>query len=192
MNEPNHVIKINTRPYSKREVCFKIIKCVVIAIGIIMIAARIFLDFNLFLEMSWFYKIMFILLIVLVIFHHTNEFGPSPVEIKFYDDYLVVDFVKQFYNKNDIRREKNMFYYDAISAITNQIDGQRIFVFGNLKREEYRYLPDGKLEDTPFKTTEANVGQVNISYRFEKDIDLMKEMELHTPLQVTISSEIEY
>ena len=187
MEEPNYVLKMKTAwPVSKQERWFKFVKYTVIALVVLMIVSAIFLDFNLFGEMSLISKILFIGLIIFVIFHRADDFIPAPVEIRFYNDHLVVDFVKHFYNEKDIRREVNTFYYDESTKVTNQIDGKRLFILGNLKREDYRYLPDGSLEETPFKTKEANGGAIYISYRFSMDVDLTKEIETHSPLIVVI------
>lgn len=87
---PNYVLKFNeTVLKTVKDINYKIKMAVMIIVGIIILASIIFQN-NFFSDLNWITKIMLLSLVLGVMFTGKNEKIKSPIEIKFYDDYLLV------------------------------------------------------------------------------------------------------
>lgn len=93
MENPNYVIKTNEAVLvpKKQSSGFTFLKTGVwIVVAVIVIGSLLFQD-NLFSELSWTARILLIVLALGVTFlGGKKEYAPSPMELQFFDDHLVL------------------------------------------------------------------------------------------------------
>lgn len=184
-NQPNYVLKLNDTDLKKvNDKNNKIKTAVLIIVAILIVGSFIFQD-NLFAELSWTARLLLISLAIGVMFKGKYEEIPSPMELRFYNDYLVVYWEKKYYSKKVIRKIYDKFYYKDIHNIQFRKNINRVNIYGIVEGTWYNYNNDGSLPQNPtyHKTVDA------ICYFYTKlnpDIDIVKEIESHSPVKVTI------
>ena len=184
-NQPNYVLKLNDTDLKKvNDKNNKIKTAVLIIVAILIVGSFIFQD-NLFAELSWTARLLLISLAIGVMFKGKYEEIPSPMELRFYNDYLVVYWEKKYYSKKVIRKIYDKFYYKDIHNIQFRKNINRVNIYGIVEGPWYNYNNDDSLPQNPtyHKTVDA------ICYFYTKlnpDIDIVKEIESHSPVKVTI------
>ena len=188
MNNINYVLKFNegilfNNETSKSKIILK--KIILIIIAIIIIGSFIFRE-NIFNELSWTAKISLIM-ITISIFKVTKSGThrePSPIEIRFYDDYLIVYREKRYYSAKCSRKEFNKFYYKDITKCQYRTSSRRINFYGVMEGTWYDYNKDGSLPEEPTYHRMINNGLCYFYTTEEPDIDFVSEIERHTPIKV--------
>lgn len=189
MIDPNYILKANEAvlvPKKNRENIARLKPIVWIVVLIVVIASFIFGD-NLFNELSWTVRILLIALAIGTLFISTDERVPSPFEIWFYDDYLVIYREKHYYSKSVIRKEYDKFYYKDIKHCQYRSLTHRFNFYGVVEGIWYNYSKDGSLpqEPTYHKTTDS----IRYFYTtYAQNIDFVKEIEMHSPIKVNVEN----
>lgn len=186
--QPNYVLKANEGvlvPKNDSTALHLIKKAFWIILGVIIIGSIIFQD-NLFTELSWTAQVLLIVIGIGILINGGNERVPSPFEIRFYDDYLVVYRNKHYYSKKVQRREYNKFYYKDIEKIEYRKNTKRIQIEGTIEAIWYDYNKDGTLPEKPnyHRTTEGGICYFYTTE--EPDVDFVSEIETHSPIKVAI------
>ena len=102
--QPNYVLKFNETDSRKvKDRNYYIKKAVVIIIAIIVIFSIIFGE-NLFLELSWTARILLIAIALGILYTGKKEDVPSPAELRFYDDYLLLFLERKYYSERSINQ----------------------------------------------------------------------------------------
>ncbi len=121
-----------------------------IIVGIIFVGSFAF-DANLLFEMSWTTRILLISLVISIGFWRPkSQPVPSPIEIWFYDDYLVVYREKRYYSKKISRKEYNKFFYSGITRFEYDFRLKRLDIIGKIDATWFNYNSDGTVPDVPF------------------------------------------
>lgn len=184
---PKYVLKGNETAYvPKQNASFlakarTVVWCV---IAVLFVASFIFRD-NLFSQMTVTARICLIGLFIGTLFVKKEEKAPSPFELWFFDDCLVIYKNRKYHSKRVIRREYDRFYYRDIKECVYHSSQKKICIYGVVEGTYYNYRPDGTLPDVPdyHKTTDS----MSFFYtEFSPYIDFAAEIESHSPIKVQI------
>lgn len=108
--KPNYVLRANEVVYvPKYELLVPQKKVVWIITGPNILGFFIFQD-NLFSELNWPLRTMLIELAILVSYAGGNKMAPSPFEIWFYDNFVIVYREKNYYSKKVSKKEYYKFF----------------------------------------------------------------------------------
>lgn len=152
MDSPKYVIKThetvsmptgNNQPFAT----LRIVVWVIIAV--IILGSFVFGD-NLFSELSWTARMILIALAIGISFGGPkSEPVASPLEIRFYSDYLVVFREKRYYSRKVSRKEYNKFFYSDISKIECDYRTKRLDFIGKIDAMWFNYNKDGSVPQNP-------------------------------------------
>ena len=160
-------------------------KTVVIIIAIIVILSIIFGE-NLFLELSWTARVLLIALALGILFTGKTEDVPSPAELRFYDDYLVLFLHRKYYSERSIKQEYLEMKYNDITKVKYlpNTSNKRFQIYGNGRSIHYDVKKDGSLSKQPSRDKLFQNGMIYFSTNLNQNIDFIKEIENHSPLKV--------
>lgn len=152
MDSPKYIIKThetvsmptgNNQPFA----ALRIVVWVIIAV--IILGSFVFGD-NLFSELSWTARMILIALAIGISFWGPkSEPVASPLEIRFYNDYLVVFREKRYYSRKVSRKEYNKFFYSDISKIEYDYRIKRLDFIGKIDAMWFNYNKDGSVPQNP-------------------------------------------
>ena len=188
--QPNYVLKANEGnlvPKNESQTLRFIKKAVWVIVGIIVICSLIIQD-GLFGEITWGTRILLISLAIGSLFlGGGSTIVPSPFEIWFYDDYLVLYREKEYFNRKLSRKRYDKFSYKDVRRCEYRSVCQRIVIYGIVEGIWYDYNKDGTLPVMPtyHKTTDS----MDTFYTTEEpNIDFVAEIENHSPIKVIIEN----
>lgn len=187
--DPKYVLKFNESAWIPKKNTKQILllkRFVWGAVAVCLIGSFLFKD-NLFWELSFYAKATLIGLFFGTLFVNARAKGPKPLEIRFYEDYLVLYRENRYYNPKMSRMEYNKFMYKDIKEIRYRPETHRINIYGVVEGKWYTYNKDGSLPQKPsyHKTTDS------LSYFYTNEapeIDFVAEFEKYTPVKVTIEN----
>ena len=112
---------------------------------------------------------------------------PQPMEIWFYDDYMILYRPKRIYKKSNIRREFHKFYYKDIHRIEHRTVVDKIVIYGIYEGKYYKYNKNTDIvQDKP--SYHRTVDAIDTFYiMFEKNIDFLGLLKNYTGLDIEIS-----
>lgn len=120
-----------------------------VIIAVIILGSFVFGD-NLFSELSWTARMILIALAIGISFWGPkSEPVASPLEIRFYSDYLVVFREKRYYSRKVSRKEYNKFFYPDISKIEYDYRIKRLDFIGKIDAMWFNYNKDGSVPQNP-------------------------------------------
>lgn len=188
--QPNYVLKFNETDSRKvKDRNYYIKKAVVIIIAIIVIFSIIFGE-NLFLELSWTARILLIAIALGILFTGKKEDVPSPAELRFYDDYLLLFLERKYYSERSIKQEYLKMKYSDITKVKYlpNTSNKRFQIYGNGHSLHYDVKKDGSLSIQPSRDKMFEKGMIYFSTNLNQNIDFIKEIEEHSPLKVEIDN----
>lgn len=188
--QPNYVLKFNETDSRKvKDRNYYIKKAVVIIIAIIVIFSIIFGE-NLFLELSWTARILLIAIALGILFTGKKEDVPSPAELRFYDDYLLLFLERKYYSERSIKQEYLKMKYSDITKVKYlpNTSNKRFQIYGNGHSLHYDVKKDGSLSIQPSRDKMFEEGMIYFSTNLNQNIDFIKEIEEHSPLKVEIDN----
>lgn len=192
MEKPNYVLRTNEAvlmPVNQGNglLVFKI--CVWIVVALTVLGSIVFQD-NLFSELSWTSRIFLIILVIgVTLYGGKKEYFPSPMELQFFDDYLVFYLPKRYYGKHSIGMQIDKMKYSDITKCVYKTRSQRIHIYGDGTATWYNYRKDGTLPDKPTERRNFKEGLIYFDIRLAPEIDFKKEIEMHSPLQVILEND---
>lgn len=191
MNNANYILKTNEAVLMPTEVnrCKSTLKiCIWVVIGIIILGSFIFQD-NLFTELSGIVRIFLIVLAVGFGFYDgKKEYAPSPMELQFYDDRLVLYLPKRYYSNRVTRKQINTMRYIDISKCVYKTRSNRIHIYGAGQSVWYNYKKDGSLPSKPTEERSFTQGLIYFNTQLATDVDFIKEIEEHSPIRVIVEN----
>lgn len=188
--QPNYVLKFNETDSRKvKDRNYYIKKAVVIIIAIIVIFSIIFGE-NLFLDLSWTARILLIAIALGILFTGKKEDVPSPAELRFYDDYLLLFLERKYYSEKSIKQEYLKMKYSDITKVKYlpNTSNKRFQIYGNGHSLHYDVKKDGSLSIQPSRDKMVEEGMIYFSTNLNQNIDFIKEIEEHSPLKVEIDN----
>lgn len=191
MDNPNYVLKFNEgvlMPVEGKPAWSWLSKVTAVLAGIIVIGSIIFRE-NLFMELNWSARILLLVLIAQTfLFRQKTSRQPSPIEIRFYEDYLVVYREKRYYDRKISRKEYNKFYYKDISKCQYRTGIKSITIYGAIEGIWYEYNKDGTLPEEPTYHRTTQEGMCYFYTTFANDIDIVSEIESHSTIKVMLEN----
>lgn len=191
MNKPNYVLKTNEAALKRKE-CSNVVKLfrvgVLVLVAIIVIGSFIFQE-NLLSELSWTSRCLLIAVAIeAILLGKKKEDVPSPIEIQFYDDYLILYRPMRVYNKKVTRMEINKMMYSDIEKCVFKTQLQRVHIYGRVYATWYNFNAEGCVSQAP--TYDRVVEDTLCFFRtlFATDIDFKKEIEGHSPIKVIVEN----
>lgn len=188
--QPNYVLKFNETDSRKvKDRNYYIKKAVVIIIAIIVIFSIIFGE-NLFLELSWTAIILLIAIALGILFTGKKEDVPSPAELRFYDDYLLLFLERKYYSERSIKQEYLKMKYSDITKVKYlpNTSNKRFQIYGNGHSLHYDLKKDGNISKKASRDKMFEKGMIYFSTNLNQNIDFIKEIEEHSPLKVEIDN----
>lgn len=191
MDNPNYVIKTHEAVLVlvNQNSGLRFLKIGVwIVVAIVVIGSFIF-RINLFSELSWTARILLIVVAIGVTFlNGKKEYTPSPMELQFYDSYLVLYLPKRYYSPRVTRMEINRMNYSEITKCVIKERSMRIYIYGNGTSTWYNYKTDGSLPQNPTQIRNYTSGMIYFNTQFSAEIDFKTEIEAHSPLKVIVEN----
>lgn len=188
MDEPNYVLKTNDADLMPVEQGggFRILKAGVWVVAAVLIFGSLIFGDNLFLELSWTARVLLIATVIRVAIGSRREYVPSPIELQFYNDYLIMYRPKHYYNRRVTRMEVDKMMYSGITRCVYKAKSQRIHIYGDVEAKWYNYNKNGVVSQTPTYDRVVRGTLYYISTVYAPDVDFKKEMEEHSPIRVTV------
>ena len=186
MEVPNYVMKTeeaNLMPKKGKQYLSYLKVAIWIIVGVIIVGSLLFGD-NLFSELSWTVRSLLIGLVIYSFFWKSAEFAPSPVEIQFYNEYMIIHRPKLYYKKKLSRMEYAKMQYVDITKIRYIERLQRLTFHGTFHCIWYDYNKDGSVPSNPSFDRVVKDTIDCIGTRFLSASDIISEIEAHTPLKV--------
>ena len=189
MDNPRYVLKFNEAVVERRNVgkLYPVLKGGLVFLVALVALNAIVLGENLLGGMGLSSIVLLIFVFVTMMSQRGKSVDvPSPVELRFYDDYVVLYRERRSYGKNDIRREYNKMNYAEISECKYRKNMDRVNFFGNLQVEWYRYEKDGTLPDKPFSKKTIKDGMFYFRTGLAQEIDFQRVIEENSPIRVVV------
>ena len=191
MDNPRYVLKTNEAVLisQKQNGGITFLKVGVwLVVAVIVIGSLVFQD-NLFSEMSWTTRCLLIAVAIGVAFVGSKKENiPSPIELQFYDDYLILYRPKRYYSKKVSRMEINKMMYADIKRCVYKSRSQRIQIYGNVSATWYNYDANGMISQTPSYNRTISDTLCYFSTRCVNDVDFKTEIEAHSPIKVVVEN----
>lgn len=186
MDSPKYVIKTHetvSMPTGSKQP-FATLRIVVwVIIAVIILGSFVFGD-NLFFELSWTTRMILIALAIGIgLWGPTSAPVASPLEIRFYSNYLVVFREKRYYSRKVSRKEYNKFFYSDISKIEYNYRIKRLDLIGKIDAMWFNYNKDGSVPQDP---TYHRIVDGGICYFYVNGNDadiILKSLEEYTAKQ---------
>lgn len=186
---PNYKLRVNEAVSVKKDKKTPPMKIVVMTIaGILLVGSFVFGD-NLFMEMSWTARFLFCMLFFgTVLTGGKREDEPSPAEIWFFDDYLVIYREKRY---NSTARKYRMEYttirYSGLNECEHDTKMKRLSFRGDMHFKIYEYDGNGVVSTTAKHDNFATGGIDCIRTLFAPDVDFASEIEAHSTIKVKVT-----
>ena len=195
MEQPNYVLRTNEAvlmpkkmPKGKR-IAFDILKKLFLFVIIGLIVCSVIFGENMFAEMGFSGIVAIVFVAGVLIKNGGKEDVPSPIELQFYDEYLIFYQPKRYLGKRVTERRITKFYYKDITKCVYYEKLQRLHIYGGGTSRWYNYRKDGSLPEEPTGTRSTDDGMTLISTRCAPDVDFKKEIEEHSPIKVIIDKD---
>ena len=188
MPDPNHIIYMKESvllPNKSTGPMFAV-KIAVWTIVAILLATSLILGENMFAQLSITTGGLLVALLIgtLPIGHERIEL-PSPMELQFYDTYMVLYRPKRRYATGVVRREFNLMYYSDITSCVYKVNTRTMRIFGTVHATWYNFNAEGAMSQTPtYQRTVKNAGLIFSILAGDKDP--VAEIEEYSPIRVEI------
>ncbi len=150
----------------------------------VMLVASLLLGEMFFFEINWTARVLLVALVIRYGVPKQKEvMTPSPMELRFYRDYLELYRPSRYYDARTTRKEYRRMKYSEISKCVYKTNGKRIQIHGNGTSIIYERCKDGTFPAEPTKTKEFTGGMFYFSTRMDT-VDFKKEIEAHSPICV--------
>lgn len=177
----NEAIVIPVEPSKIPPVVKTGVKIVWVAIIVLSLLFRT----NLLGEMSGLALALLVGVSIAVLFSgQKTEFAPSEMELRFYDDKLVLYRPKRYYDERVTRREFCEMKYADITSCVYKMKSERIHFYGDGVTTWYNMKKDGTFSEKPTKVNRYKKGLLYFSTRCADGVDFVKEIEEHSPLRI--------
>ncbi|MFI3325996.1 MAG: hypothetical protein R3Y35_07455 [Clostridia bacterium] len=177
----NEAIPIKTNNQGVGKV-LKIIVCAVV--GVLCVGTVISGD-NLFLELNSMGLITLICLLIGMFFSGKTQLKAEPMEIWFFNDYLVMLKVKHYYSKKLSRKEYDKIYYKDIRNIKWDEVTQQVTFRGLFELEWYKYEKDGSVEPVPSYTKTVETMRC-FYFKLCPEIDFLAIFKEYIPCNIDV------
>ncbi|MBQ8210273.1 MAG: hypothetical protein IJZ35_06810 [Clostridia bacterium] len=191
MNAPKYILRINEAvfmPVERNKIKYAIKIFVWVIVAVIILSSLIFQD-NMFSELSWMSRAFLICLAVGFGFYgNKTELTPSHMELQFFNDYVVVYRPNRYYSRRVTRKEIIKINYCDISRCVLKTQAQRIHIYCGGVSTFFKLKSNGTFPQSPTEVRNFAEGLVYFDISFIKDVDIVKEIETHSPIKVIVEN----
>lgn len=184
MDQPHYVLKSmeNMRePKDQRVTTAKNISLTIIAVALL---GSLIFKIDVFGLPSSSGRMMLVVLFVIIVFHQTMHFVPYPIELRFYDDRIIIIRDHIYYSKKLTRKEVYVFQYADMERCNFNKSANRMEFRGLSYIEWYPYDRAGGPSQIPSTTKTCK----NFFYFYthaDPNVDFVREIEEHSPIKIT-------
>ena len=109
-----------------------------------------------------------------VLFTGKKEDVPSPAELRFYDDYLLLFIERKYYSERNIKQEYLKMKYSDITKVKYlpNTSNKRFQIYGNGHSLQYAVKKDGSIAKQPSRDKIFEDGMIYFSTNLNQNIDL--------------------
>lgn len=187
--KPNYTLRVNEAVSVKKNQKTPPMKIVVMTIaGILLVGSFVFGE-NLFMEMTWSTRILFCVLFFGTLLSGGKRVDePSPVEILFFDEHLVL-YREKRYNSTvkKYRMEYTTIRYSDLKECEHDTQLKRLSFRGDMHFKIFEYDNNGNVSREAKYDNFATGGIDCIRTMFEPEVDFAAEIEAHSAIQVKIT-----
>ena len=187
MEVPYYVLRANEGvrvPKNDSLVLYYLKKMIWWIIVLLIVCSFIFRD-NLFLNVNIGVLGLLICVYLYIKILTKEVFVPSPFEIRFYADFMIIYREKYYYHTKLSRKQYDKFFYKDIHNCLYKKTSHRISIFGIVEGVWYDYKKDGTISNQP--TYHKTVDSICYFYtNMAPDVDFVVELETHAPIKVII------
>lgn len=188
-NNPNYVLKTNEAVLMSKsgKNNLGVLKIAVwIVIAVIVIGSIIFQN-NLFSEITWPTRLLLIAVAIGVAFvGGKKENVPSPIELQFYEDCLIIYRPKRYYSRKVTRMEINKMMYSDIKRCVYKAQSKRVHIYGNVFAQWYNFDSNGNISKTPTYDRFVTDTLCYFSTRCAEGVNFKQIIEENSPIQVIV------
>lgn len=184
MDQPHYVLKSmeNMRePKDQRVTTAKNISLTIIAVALL---GSLIFKIDVFGLPSSSGRMMLVVLFVIIVFHQTMHFVPYPIELRFYDDRIIIIRDHIYYSKKLTRKEVYVFRYAEVERCEFNKSSNLLTIVGQVYVEWYPYNKAGVPPQIP-STTRTCDGICFFYTHADPNVDFVKEIEEHSPIKIT-------
>lgn len=189
--EPNYILRANEALVAASGEKPSPIKRVVMIISGVLLVGSLVLGENLFAEMTFLARMIFLGLLIWSLYNDNSTVDvPSPIELQFYDDRLVI--FRPKVNRSatkKVRQETTTFRYEDITDSDWNKGMGRLNIRGTYHGVYYEYDANGTMGATPTYDRMVRGGLEVIRTKLEPNVDFAAEIESHSPIKVRITNE---
>lgn len=188
---PNYVLKTHSsvlKPVKERKAVTITRNCLWVVLGILTVGSLV-LRVNLYMELNIVAKVLLGVLIIRYLYRG-KEYKPIPMELQFYDDYLIVYFPERWYSNRYTRKEINKLKYKDITRCVIKTEDERVHIYGSGESIWYKFRKDGTVPEEPDKVRKYEGGLVYFGTQFLNGINIKEVIESHSPLEVEVEGDI--
>lgn len=159
----------------------------IIAIVIVILAffVQVIFPDNPFIKLSWKTILLLVVLLFFLMFTVKKEKINTPMEIRFFDDYLVIYLEKIYSYNNKIQQGYYKFLYSDITFFECDAKANKIKITGNKFITTYSYNKDGSIQQNP--TFESMwPGDLELEFGIESNLNIVEEIEHHSPIKINV------
>lgn len=191
MKIPNYILSVNEsalKPVNDSHIKRIARKGSWIVLVLILISS-IILRRNFISALSVSTKIILVIMIMnLFTLRIKKEEVPSPMEIQFFDEYLIVYRPKRYYSEKKTRMEVNKIMYSNITRCLYKKKSKRVQIYGDVIAKWYDYDKNGNISQTPTYDRVVKEAFEYFVTTFMDDEKVIKEIEAHSPLKFEIEN----
>lgn len=165
-----------------------IIQKICLCMILILVIASLLLRENLFGEMTGYTIAGFVVIWILCSMKKKTKWVTFPIEIRFYNDCLIVirDHVP-YDNGKKSRMEWDQMMYDDVKLVRWRLKAKRVMIEGKVHGIWTWYDENGNLTERK-KYDKVTDSAIIFDTHNMGDIDLAKEFETHSPLKVEVAN----
>lgn len=183
--EPNYILKFDETCFVPQKSKTSWISKVAGAVLVMLLVFSFIFRVNMFAKMS--VTALVLLFWVIIKFKEPDEAVPSPIELRFYEDYLIIYREKDYAGRNKVWKEIRKHMYSDITdcKYLKSKATKRIHIYGDFYIKRWKYNKDGSLQSTPIMDKTITKGLTFFSTMLT-DVDVVSEIEAHSPIKVRI------
>ena len=183
--EPNYILKFDETCFIPQESKTSWISKIAGAVLVLLLVFSFIFRVNMFAKMS--VAALVLLFWVIIKNFPSDEAVPFPVELRFYEDCLVIYREKHYAGKNKVWKEIAKYMYLDISdcKYLKNKSTKRIHIYGDFYLKRWKYNKDGSLQSAPIMDKTITKGMTFFSTMLT-DVDVAGEIEAHSPIKVRI------
>lgn len=192
--KPNYKIQIKeaVQKVEKKNPGTTFVRYFVFLFLIGLVAYSVFVDKEVFTKMDIYYKAFLALALVWAVLAGSvkKEMIESDVELRFYDEYFEIYRNRRLYQSGKEKRTLDTFKYSDLTSVVYDQGHTRLIFQGTLEDVIWEYK-NGKVskEETSHQVIKDGFDVIDTS--FIKDINIIQEIEEHSPIQIKVNREID-